>query len=105
VDLYCIGLQTCLASDPDLPLRMRAQETQEFWRQVLERVDRPTAKKLADGLDLSQPLGYAVGSKDGKGGSALVRFMVSVKRTHPTKVLLVRVRARAGLLQPHTVDR
>jgi len=73
---------------------MRTQETQDFWRQVLERVDRPSAKKLADGLDLSQPLGYAVGSKDGKGGSALVRFMVSVKRTHPTKVLLVRVRAR-----------
>lgn len=75
------------------------QEVQEYWKQVLERVDRPSALKLVPQLDLSHPLGFNAFGEKAKGSSMLVPFMIETKRAHPTKVLLVRVRA-CGLRRP-----
>ena len=68
---------------------------QEYWEQVLKRVDRPSALKLIPQLDLGHPLGFTAAGEKAKGSSTLVPFMIETKRAHPTKVLLVRVRACA----------
>ena len=65
----------------------------EYWERILETVDRPSALKLIPQLDLSHPLGFNALGEKAKGSSMLVPFMIETKRAHPTKVLLVRVRA------------
>ena len=65
----------------------------EYWEKVLEGVDRPSALKLLPQLDLGHPLGFTAQGEKAKGSSMLVPFMIKTKRAHPTKVLLVRVRA------------
>lgn len=68
------------------------QETQAHWETVLSGVDRPSAREMMAQLDLRHLLGLASGSTYGRGRKApLLPFFTSVKREHPTKVLLVRV--------------
>ena len=78
------------ASDP-LILQVDAQR---YWEGVLGRLTKPTAKALADMLDLSQPLGLPKpppGTPRRKSPPMLAKFK-EFKAQHPTKALLVRVR-------------
>ncbi|CAL8466240.1 g5776 [Coccomyxa elongata] len=69
-----------------------SMETQAHWESVLSGVDRPSAREMMAQLDLRHLLGLASGSTYGRGRKApLLPFFTSVKREHPTKVLLVRV--------------
>ena len=70
------------------------QEAQEFWRRVLEGVDRPVARAMMANLDLRHCMGIPGSSTRGRKGKApLLPFYEGVKQQHPTKVLLVRVGA------------
>lgn len=70
------------------------QEAQEYWRKVLEGVDRPVAKVMMANLDLRHLMGIPASATRGRGRKApLLPFYEDIKAQHPTKVLLVRVRA------------
>ena len=84
--------------------RCALQEVREYWERMLERMDRPAALKLIPQLDLGHPLGFTALGEKAKGSSTLVPFMLETKRVHPTKVLLVRVRA-CVLPSPACADR
>ena len=74
------------------------QEAQEYWRKVLEGVDRPVAKMMMANLDLRHLMGILVSATRGRGRKApLLPFYEDIKEQHPTKVLLVRVRAMPWL--------
>lgn len=76
------------------------KEVREYWEGVLECVDKATAKKLTQFLDLTQPLGLrvpegapgatAAGSKP-RTRVPLFAFYQKEKQQHPYSVLLVRV--------------
>jgi hypothetical protein len=78
-----------------------SKEVQRYWEQVLEGVDKPTAKKLLQFVDPSLPLGLRVGAAgtaiapggDSRRGTRppLYSYSLATKQQHPTKVLLVRV--------------
>lgn len=74
---------------------LMSQETYEYWQQCLEGIDKPAAKKLIRNLDMTNPLGikHSLGQRRGAKYSKapLYPFFLSVKKDHPTKVLLVRV--------------
>ena len=70
------------------------QEGRKYWERELERVKSPPALRLIPQLDLNHPLGFKPYDK-AKGSTTLVPIMVETKLAHPTKVLLVRVRASA----------
>ena len=64
-----------------------------YWRDVLERVDKPSAKRLLIDLDLSHPLGVRRASPAKKSSSPpMYEFFLETKGKHPFAVLLVRVR-------------
>ena len=99
-----------LASSPTFQMRhvhsntlpRTAQEAQDFWRQALEAVERPVARKLASQLDLTNPLGLPPAVAARRRGTRrqkapLYPFHLQVKNKHPTKIVLVRVRVRALL--------
>lgn len=68
------------------------QEAQEYWRKVLEGVDRPVARSMMANLDLRHLLGIPTACTRGRGRKApLLPFYEKHKALHPTKVLLVRV--------------
>ena len=78
------------------------QEAQDFWRQALEAVERPIARKLASQLDLTNPLGLPPAVAARRRGTRrqkapLYPFHLQVKNKHPTKIVLVRVRVAALL--------
>lgn len=62
-----------------------------FWKQLLAGVQKTNAKKLLDQLDLGNPMGVKVlpGRKTGK--APLYPYYLTVKHTHPRKIVLVRV--------------
>ena len=67
---------------------------------MLEGVDRPVAKVMMANLDLRHLMGIPASATRGRGRKApLLPFYEDVKAQHPTKVLLVRVRAMP-LLHP-----
>jgi hypothetical protein len=87
------------AAAQDAPQKVH-KDVQRYWEEVLEGVDKPTAKKLLAFVDPSLPLGLnvapagaAVAPGDGRRGSRppLYPFFLKTKKLHPTKVLLVRV--------------
>ncbi|EIE20036.1 hypothetical protein COCSUDRAFT_58259 [Coccomyxa subellipsoidea C-169] len=74
------------------PQEQASMEAQAHWEGVLGGVDRPAAREMMAQLDLRHLLGLAGGTTYGRGRKApLLPFFTSVKREHPTKVLLVRV--------------
>ena len=82
---------------------LSVQEAQDFWRQALEAVERPIARKLASQLDLPNPLGLPPAVAARRRGTRrqkapLYPFHLQVKNKHSTKVVLVRVRAAALVL-------
>lgn len=78
------------------------QEAQAHWEGVLSGVERPAAREMMAQLDLRHLLGLGQGTTYGRGRKApLLPFFTSVKREHPTKVLLVRVRPSCGLSTAH----
>ena len=82
---------------------MADQEAQAHWEGVLGGVDRPAAREMMAQLDLRHLLGLVGGTTYGRGRKApLLPLFTSVKREHPTKVLLVRV--RPSLDNPWLVD-
>lgn len=69
------------------------QEARQYWESVLEGVDKPLAREMMAQLDLRYWLGIPQKTKIGQSKKApLMPFFLSVKKEHPTKVLLVRVR-------------
>ena len=79
------------------------QEVAAYWDEVLEGVDKPTARKLLPFIDTSQPLGLrapaalpggttgggTTGSTTSTGRKArapLYQYHVNTKKEHPTKV-------------------
>ena len=71
------------------------QETFAYWQQCLDAIDKPAAKNPIKNLDMTNPLGikHSLGQRRGAKYSKapLYPFFLSVKKDHPTKVLLVRV--------------
>ena len=71
---------------------------------MLEGVDRPVAKVMMANLDLRHLMGIPVSATRGRGRKApLLPLYEDIKAQHPTKVLLVRVRA-TPLLLPQSVS-
>ena len=65
-------------------------DVQEYWEQVLEGVDKPTAKRLLQYIDLSSPLGIDISRGSGS-KPPVYSYFLEVKKQHPTKIILVRV--------------
>ena len=62
------------------------------WQTALERVDKPSARRLLSDIDIRQPLGVRqqVGARKGP-QPPLFEFFKRMKKQHPFCVLLVRV--------------
>lgn len=70
------------------------EQVASYWRSVLDRVDKPNARRLLSDLDVSHPLGV---QRDKKSSSPpMYEFYLETKNLHPYAVLLVRV-SLAGL--------
>ena len=65
------------------------QDVQEYWQKIIEGVDKPTARKLADKLDLTHPLGLQLQPRGRR--PPLFQYTLDRKLEHPTHVLLIRV--------------
>lgn len=68
---------------------------QRYWEGVLDKVTKPTAKALVEVLDTSRLMGLpapAVDAPRRKAPTLLSKFK-EIKAQHPTKALLIRVRA------------
>ena len=78
-----------------------------YWQHVLERIDKPSARRLLGDVDIRQPLGVRQQSGAKKGPQPpLFEFFKRIKRDHPFCVLLVRVRTRPlPVAAPCTPDR
>ena len=73
---------------------------------MLEGVDRPVAKVMMANLDLRHLMGIPVSATRGRGRKApLLPFYEDIKAQHPTKVLLVRVRALPPLFPQQCLHR
>ena len=73
---------------------------------MLEGVDRPVAKVMMANLDLRHLMGIPASATRGRGRKApLLPFYEDIKAQHPTKVLLVRVRAMPLLLPQECLPR
>ena len=73
---------------------------------MLEGVDRPVAKVMMANLDLRHLMGIPASATRGRGRKApLLPFYEDIKAQHPTKVLLVRVRAMPLLLPQECLTR
>lgn len=73
-------------------------EVKAYWDQVLESIDKPTAKKLLQHIDTSVPLGVKLFQDSSTGTSSrspskppVYSYFRETKLEHPTKVVLVRV--------------
>ena len=67
-------------------------EVQEYWEQVLEGIEKPTAKRLMRHVDPSKPLGLDISNGERAGSRPPVySYFLEMKKKHPTKVILVRV--------------
>lgn len=75
-------------------LLVAAQEIQEYWDNVLEGVDKPSAKRLIQFVDTSVPLGLPTLLQSGNGGKSrppAFAFFYETKKEYPDKIVLVRV--------------
>jgi hypothetical protein len=68
------------------------QDARQYWESLMDKIDRPAAKEMMAQLDLQNPLGLSSATRKTNSKPPLLQFFLSVKREHPTKVLLVRVR-------------
>ena len=66
------------------------KEDELYWRQLVGAISKPTARALLDKLDLSYPLGAKPPSGKAK-RPQLYEYFLATKKSHPRKVLLVRV--------------
>ena len=67
---------------------------QSYWQSVLERIDKPSARRLLSDIDIRQPLGVRQQAGSRKGPQPpLFDFFKRIKKLHPYCVLLVRVRS------------
>ena len=72
------------------------EDVQSYWRSVLERVDKPNARRLLSDLDLTTPLGIRQASQTKRQSQPpMYDFFLQTKIEHPYAVLLVRVRCQA----------
>lgn len=68
------------------------ETVQTYWRSVLDRVDKPNARRLLSDLDISQPLGVRQVVPARKSSAPpMYEFFLETKARHPLAVLLVRV--------------
>lgn len=65
------------------------KEVEEYWRAVLDQVDKPSACRLLQHVDPSIPLG--INSRTSPNKPPIYSYFYQTKLQHPTKVLLVRV--------------
>ncbi len=78
-----------------------------YWQNVVERIDKPSARRLLGDVDIRQPLGVRQQNGAKKGPQPpLFDFFKRIKRDHPFCVLLVRVRSSPlPLIAPHSFHR
>jgi len=73
---------------------LAAQDIQEYWDNVLEGVDKPSAKRLIQFIDTSAPLGLPNLFQGGNGVKSrppAFSFFHETKKDYPDKIVLVRV--------------
>ena len=91
------GLAGATTAKAQPPIKVDKQ-VEEYWRSILEGVDKPTAKRMVQYVDPSLALGVETEREDGVGGGKktttlppLYAYHLEVKKEHPDKVSLVRV--------------
>lgn len=74
------------------------QEAEEYWRSVVEGIEKPSARRLIRLLDLERPLGLPASQveasnarRTGPGKVPLLRYFLATKAKFPQHLLLVRV--------------
>lgn len=65
------------------------KDVEEYWRAVLDQVDKPSACRLLQYVNPSIPLG--INSRSSPNKPPIYTYFYQTKLQHPTKVLLVRV--------------
>ena len=83
------------------------ESVQTYWQTLLERVDKPSARKLLAEVDTSHPLGWRQPPKQGPAASKriaappMTEFFLKMKTEYPYYLALVRVRLVGPRPAPH----